>query len=466
MEQWRRSFFQPEAPLKYGMTIAEAAALLKDGAATSSDLVSAAIARASDPKGEGARVFTQLHADRARQEARTWDSTPRAKWPSVLTGLPISVKDLFDIAGQVTTAGSRVLAQRPAATADAEIVARLRRAGAVIVGKTNMTEFAFSGLGINPHYGTPRNPFERARGRIPGGSSSGAAISVTDGMSAAAIGTDTGGSVRIPAAICGLIGFKPTARRIPRDGSVPLSRTLDSVGPIARSVECCAVLDAVMAGIPIDVPEPRDVHGLKFAVARTVVWDDVEPCVASCVEQALTRLSEAGAIVMDRAMPALADIPKANAKGGFSAPEAFAWHRSLIAEHRSSYDPRVLSRIEAGSTMSAADYLDLIDTRARIQSAFADSLGDVDAWLCPTVACTAMPIDSLAADEAYVAKNRLILRNPSFVNFLDGCAISLPCHPEGTAPVGISIAGRAGEDQKILAIARAVVSIVAGRRPN
>jgi aspartyl-tRNA(Asn)/glutamyl-tRNA(Gln) amidotransferase subunit A len=265
--------------------------------------------------------------------------------------------------------------------------------------------------------------------------------------------------VRIPAAVCGLVGFKPTARRIPRSGAVPLSRTLDSIGPIGRSVECCAVLDAVMAGIAVDVPSPVDVQGLRFAVARTLVWDDAEPHVAASVEQALARLSGAGATIVDRKMPELAEIPQINAKGAFSGPESFAWHRKLIAEHRSSYDPRVLTRIEAGGSMSAADYLDLIDARERIQSSFVESLGEVDAWLSPTVPCTAMPIDTLATDEAYVKANRLILRNPLLVNFLDGCAISLPCHAQGTAPVGISFAARPGEDRRLLAIARSAFAL-------
>lgn len=447
-------------PVKTGHSIAEAAALLRSGAATSSDLVSQAIARASDPAGEGARVFTRLYADRALREAQAWDRIPRDRWPSQLAGLPISIKDLFDVAGEVTTAGSRALAGHAAATEDAEVVARLRRAGAVIVGKTNMTEFAFGGLGLNPHFGTPRNPFERARGRIPGGSSSGAAISVTDDMSIAAIGTDTGGSVRIPAAVCGLVGFKPTARRVPRSGTVPLSRTLDSIGPIARTVECCAVLDAVMAGAAVDVPAPVDVRNLRFAVARTLVWDDTEPHVAASVEHALARLSEAGATIVDGKLAELAEIPPIMAQGGFSGPESYAWHRRLIAEHRASYDPRVLTRIEAGGSMSAADYLDLIDARERIQGSFVEALGEVDAWISPAVACTAMPINALAADEAYVKANRLILRNALVVNFLDGCAISLPCHAEGTAPVGISFAARPGEDRRLLAIARAVSAIV------
>ena len=443
-------------------SVGEAARLLSQGTSSSFQLVSRALAHASQASGEGQRVFTQRYDERAREEARGWDllrsaGTVRA----ALAGLPVTVKDLFDVAGQVTTAGSRVLADRAPAAADAEAVARLRRAGAVIVGKTNMTEFAFSGLGLNPHYGTPRNPFDRARGRIPGGSSSGAAVSVTDGMAVAAIGTDTGGSVRIPAALCGLVGFKPTAARIPRTGVVPLSRTLDSVGPIGRSVECCAVLDAVLAGIPAEIPAPVGLQGLRVAVARTVVWDEIEPLVSAPIERALTLLSRAGAQVTDLPLTDLKEIPAVNANGGFSAAEAFAWHRELIERRSAEYDPRVLTRIERGRTLSAADYLDLIDARERIQRSFERALGSFDLWLHPTVPCVAMEIAALNDDNAYVAANRLMLRNPSLVNFLDACAISIPCHPPGSAPVGLSLVARHGEDRRLLAIARAVAPVVA-----
>ncbi len=444
------------------LSITGAIDLLTTGATTSVDLVTQALARARDKAGEGTRVFTQRYDERALREAREADGA-RAKGSVLqpLAGLPISVKDLFDIAGAVTTAGSRVLADGAPATADAPVITRLRLAGAVIVGKTNMTEFAFSGLGLNPHYGTPRNPFERERGRIPGGSSSGAAISVTDAMSIAAIGTDTGGSVRIPAAVCGLVGFKPTAARIPRDGTIPLSRTLDSIGPIARTVECCALLDAVMAGLPPVVPVAADIRGLRVAVARTVVWDDVEPHVAASVERALKQMSKAGARVSDLALGDLAEIPAINASGGFTAAEAFAWHRALLSRRRAEYDPRVAVRLERGQSMSAADYLDLFAARKRIQASMARALSDVDVWVHPTVPCTAMEIAALAKDDAYTAANRLILRNPSLVNFLDGCAISLPCHAPGSAPVGLSLVGRSGDDLRLLAIARAIARAVA-----
>src|SRR4051794_27927178 len=208
--------------------IADVAADLRVGKTSSVELTRAALARIADPVGEGPRVFTRVYADAVDQAAEQDRRCARGGIASPLAGVPISIKDLFDVAGETTLAGSKALVGYPPAGRDAEVVARLKRAGAVIVGKTNMTEFAFSGLGLNPHYGTPRNPWDRERGRIPGGSSSGAAVSVTDGMAVAAIGTDTGGSVRIPAALCGLVGFKPTAARIPREGVLPLSETLDS----------------------------------------------------------------------------------------------------------------------------------------------------------------------------------------------------------------------------------------------
>lgn len=439
-----------------------AAELLASGASTSQEQIRAALARAHEPQGEGSRVFTQLYDSRAHQEAGAWDQLRAAGYlPTPLAGLPVSVKDLFDIAGQVTTAGSRVLADHPAAIADAEVVARLRKAGAIVVGKTNMTEFAYSGLGLNPHYGSPRNPFERERGRISGGSSSGAAISVADGMALGAVGTDTGGSVRIPAALCGLVGFKPTADRIPMAGVLPLSRSLDSVGPIARTVECCALLDAVMAGLPAAFPEPVPVAGLRIGIAQTLVWDSAEAHVVSSVQAALERLSAAGARVVDLTLTALSEIPKINSGGGLSAVESYAWHAELLKEHGAQYDPRVATRIEQGRNLNAADYLAILDARRRIQQFVARAVADVDIWVMPTVPLIAPEISALATDEAYFTANRLMLRNPALVNFLDGCAISIPCHAPGSAPVGISLIGRRGEDRRLLGIARTLSRVVA-----
>jgi aspartyl-tRNA(Asn)/glutamyl-tRNA(Gln) amidotransferase subunit A len=261
--------------------LAQLADDLTAGRTSSRDLIERALAAIEDPAGEGARTMLKVHATPARAAA---DASDRMRAMGIVlspvAGLPISAKDLFDLAGDVTTAGSVLLKDAPPAIEDAPTIARLRRAGAIIIGRTNMTEFAYSGLGLNPHYGTPRNPWDRATGRIPGGSSSGAAISVTDGMAAAAIGTDTGGSVRIPSALCGLTGFKPTARRIPRQGVYPLSHSLDSIGPLAPTVACCALLDAILSDKEPTLPAPLPLDGLRLGVPQTLVMDDVEDYVA------------------------------------------------------------------------------------------------------------------------------------------------------------------------------------------
>jgi len=249
-------------------SLAQLAADLTAGRTTSRALVEGALSRIADPAGEGSRVFVKVYADAARVAADAQDRLRGAGYvASPLAGIPVSIKDLFDVAGEVTLAGSRALDDTPPAAADAPIVTRLKAAGAVIIGRTNMTEFAFSGVGINPHYGTPGNPYDRSL--IPGGSSAGAPVSVADGMAAVAIGTDTGGSVRIPAALCGLVGFKPTQYRVQRDGAVPLSTTLDSIGPIGVSAACCALIDAVMAGEPAGVPAAISPDGLRRGIPRS-----------------------------------------------------------------------------------------------------------------------------------------------------------------------------------------------------
>ena len=236
---------------------------------------------AASASSEAAATFVQVHAATARASADAIDALRAAAVPlPALAGIPISIKDLFDEAGQVTRAGSGVLADAAPAAADGVVVQRLRAAGAVIVGRTNMTEFAYSGLGLNPHHGTPRNPWDRETGRIPGGSSSGAAISVTDGMAAAAIGSDTGGSVRIPSALCGLTGFKPTARRVSLEGVLPLSPTLDSIGPLAHTVSCCALLDAVLSGESRTLEPAGSLAGCSLAIPRTLVFDGIDATVS------------------------------------------------------------------------------------------------------------------------------------------------------------------------------------------
>lgn len=435
-----------------------------EGGAKCRGLVEECLARIKDPAGEGRRVYLKVHEEAALAAADYYDCL-RAKGaaPSPFAGIPVSIKDLFDIAGDVTTAGSTILRDAAPAKHDAPSVARLRAAGFILIGRSNMTEFAFSGIGINPHYDTPANVYDRKARRIPGGSSSGAAISVTDGMAAGALGTDTGGSCRIPAALNGIVGFKPTAYRVPIQGAFPLSPSLDSIGPIAGTVSCCAVLDAVLAGEPsFGLPDiPLD--GLRLAVPQTLVLDGLQPEVARAFEAALAALRKAGARVSDVPLRELSELGQINAKGGISAAESYAVHRSLIAKGETMYDPRVLVRIMRGKEQDAADYIDLIQQRADFIRRVTPVISPYDALVLPTTPITAPRIDDLKPDDAYRHANAAVLRNPAIVNFIDGCAISVPCHRAGEAPVGLMLVAAHGADRRLLAIAAAMEKLVAPR---
>ncbi len=450
--------FTPFPPL------AQLAADLAAGRTTSRALVETALERIADPAGQGAVAFMHVDADSARAAADAHDRLRAAgTMLSPLAGIPVSVKDLFDIQGQVTRAGSRVLADAAPATADAVAVARLKRAGAVIVGRTNMSEFAFSGLGLNPHYGNPLSPYRRGvKGdeRISGGSSSGAAASVADGMAAVALGTDTGGSIRIPAALCGLTGFKPTADRIPKQGAIPLSTTLDSFGPIGVTVACCALVDRMLAGLEPRIPAARPLEGVRLGVLTNHVTDGVEPAVAEAIDTALKHLEAAGAIVTEVRFAPLDRLPEIN-RFGFSPIEAYAWHRPLLEKHRDEYDPRVLARILKGQPASAADYLDLVAERNALLEAARSLWQRFDAIVAPTVPVVPPRVADLEHDDdAFGRTNALILRNPSAFNFLDACALSLPCHPRGGAPVGLMLAGAPHGDDALLAIGRAAEAVL------
>ena len=451
--------FTPFPPL------AQLAADLAAGRTTSRALVDTALDRIADPSGQGAVVFTEVEGDNARAAADAHDRLRAAGTVlSPLAGIPVSVKDLFDVAGQVTRAGSRVLDGAPPARTDAVAVARLKRAGAVLVGRTNMSEFAFSGLGLNPHFGHPRSPYHRdvpGDARISGGSSSGAAASVADGMAAVALGTDTGGSIRIPAALCGLTGFKPTASRIPTQGGVPLSTTLDSFGPIGLTVACCALVDRMLAGLEPHVPAARPLEGVRLGVLTNYVTDGVDADVAAALDAALKHLEAAGAIVTEVRFPALDRLPDVN-RFGFSPIEAYAWHRPLLAKHRDQYDPRVLTRILKGEPATAADYLDLLAARTAMLDEAAHTVWSrFDALVAPTVPVVPPRIAELEADDAaFTRTNALILRNPSAFNFLDACALSLPCHPRDAAPVGLMLAAAPHRDDALLAIGQAVEAVL------
>jgi len=436
-----------------GARLADLAQALADGRLTSRALIETALERIAAAGPAAAPVFVQLDADAARAAADASDALRRAGTVlSPLQGIPITIKDLFDVAGQTTRAGSRVLADAPPAVSDAAAVARLRHAGMVLLGRTNMSEFAFSGLGLNPHYGTPLSPYRRDQARVAGGSSSGAAVSVADGFAPVALGTDTGGSVRIPAALCGLTGFKPTAARIPRTGALPLSTTLDSIGPLAASAACCALTDRILAGLPPELPPARPLRGARIGILRNVVMDQLDAEVEHAYERALRALAAAGAQLEEIRFDPLDRLGEIN-RYGFSAIEALAWHRHLLAERGDGYDPRVRQRILRAQSASALDYLDLLAARrATIAQAHAQ-WQTLDAVAMPTVALAPPRLAELATDDAhFVATNLLMLRNPSIVNFLDGCALTLPCHAPDAAPAGLSLVGLGGADDVVLGL--------------
>jgi aspartyl-tRNA(Asn)/glutamyl-tRNA(Gln) amidotransferase subunit A len=440
--------------MKNTSTLAALADDLAGGRSSARKLVEECLAKIANPAGEGQRAFLHVDKQAALETADAMDRLRKANAaPSAFAGIPVSVKDLFDIKGQVTRAGSRALEDSPPAETDAPVVARLRRAGFIVIGRTNMTEFAYSGIGINPHYGTPKGAWNRSVGHVPGGSSSGAAVSIADRMAYGALGTDTGGSCRIPAAYNGIVGFKPTQRRVPLDGGVPLSSTLDSFGPLANTASCCAILDAVLANEAITPLLPRPIKGMRLAVPKTVALDDLDDAVAKTFERALQALAREGALIEEIQMPEFQDVGIMNAKGGFAAAESFAWHRFLIASKGNVYDPRVSLRILRGEALSAADYIDLLNARRSLIARSAARMAPYDALVMPTTANTPPRIADLADDKAFTMQNLRSLRNCTLINMIDGCAISLPAHREGEVPVGLMLAAAAGADRRVFELA-------------
>ncbi|TMH41813.1 MAG: amidase [Betaproteobacteria bacterium] len=416
-------------------TVAQLARDLAAGRTSSRELVESALARIARPYGEGPRAFLKVYEDAARADADHADEL---------------------VAGDVTRAGSKIRADAPPAKADAPAVARLRAAGAVLLGRTNMVEFAFGGVGLNPHYGTPRNPWDRAGARVPGGSSSGAAVAQAEGMCVMALGTDTRGSIRAPAALCGVVGWKPTTRRVPREGAFPLSYTLDSVGPLANTVACCAAYDAVLAGEPGAELTALDVRGLRLLLPRSSALADLDREVERAFQAALRRFAERGALIDERAVPALDRQAEYFKGGGFAGAEAYHIHRAYL-DRLADYDPRVGQRLLLGKDISAADYVALGELRTAYQREVGAAAAPYDAIVMPTVPCVAPTIAQTEASmDDYVRWNMRILRNTGLVNFLDGCAVSVPCHEPGTAPVGLTVCATAGTDRHTLAVAAAL----------
>jgi aspartyl-tRNA(Asn)/glutamyl-tRNA(Gln) amidotransferase subunit A len=418
--------------------------------------LAAALARIDDPKGEGARACLTIYREQATAAAEAADARAKAGISlGVLDGTIMTIKDLFDVAGEITRAGSKALADeaKPAAV-DAPVVRRLRAAGAVIVAKTNMSEFAYSGIGANPHFGTPGNPADRKR--VPGGSSSGAAVAAADGMCEIAIGTDTGGSCRIPGALCGIVGYKPSRQRIPTDGAFPLSYSIDSIGPIARSVETCAKADSVMAGegfVPLD---PTPLAGLRIGIVQGAPLENLDATVAKRFPDAIGRLKQAGARMSEETLSLLGDMVQVNSKGGVQPAEAFTVHRDLLSRRADAIDPNVRARLERARNISAADYIDMVRQRARLIRAMDLRLADLDVLAMPTTPIVAPTIEEVAPPDDFARKNAMLLRNTVIANFFDLCAISLPIPRQGGLPTGLMLIARNGQDHRLFRIAAAV----------
>ena len=402
---------------------------------------------------EAAKIFTRFDADRAFAVARDVDRRRRAGQDLPLHGLTISIKDLFDEAGTVTTAGSALLAERPPAPADAPAVARLLAAGAVPFGRTTMSEFAYSGVGLNPHHGTPGNV--RDRSRIPGGSTSGGGISVGLGLCDAALGSDTGGSIRIPAALNGLAGFKPSQGSVPLAGGFPLSGSYDSFGPIAPSIATCARIHAVLSGTARPAARRRSVAGLRIGVVSTVMADGLDETVGSHYGRALAELSRAGAVLRDVAVPAFAE---GDVNATIVAAEAHAIHAAHLDRLETLGDPRVLRRIRSGAAVTSDVLAEARRRRVEARDAYDALARDFDVLVAPTLPVVAPTIAAVERD--FDRLNALVLRNPSRVNLVDGCAATVPMSgPEGLA-TGFMLMGRNGDDWAVLAIAEAVETLL------
>jgi aspartyl-tRNA(Asn)/glutamyl-tRNA(Gln) amidotransferase subunit A len=420
-----------------------------------------ALARIDDPAGEGARACLTVYRDTARKAADAADSRQRIGASlGPLDGAIFTVKDLFDVAGEVTRAGSKAIAaEGKPAPYDAPVVARLRAAGAVIIAKTNMVEFAFSGVGLNPHFGTPGNPADRTR--VPGGSTSGGAVAVGDGMCEIALGSDTGGSTRIPAALCGIVGWKPSKQRVTTEGAFPISKTFDSIGPLARTVEDCANTDAVIAG---ETPRPIsmiNLSGLHLGIAEGLPLRSLDDTVSARWREALDRLANGGVALSHESLPLLDDMARINAKGGIVPAEGVAAHRDLVDRRSAEIDPHIHMRFERGRKISAGDYAWMLRERALLTRTMDDRLGNLDALMMPTTPIVAPTIAEMQVAETFSRKNALLLSNTSIANFFDLCSISLPLPRRGALPVGLMLMARNGSDTKLFSVAAVLERMLA-----
>ncbi|RWC27162.1 MAG: amidase [Mesorhizobium sp.] len=428
------------------------------------DRLEAVLSRLAD-RANDESVFTKLYPEAARAAAGAADARRKAGVTlGPLDGTILSIKDLFDVAGEPTTAGSLLLSTAAPALRDAVVVRRLRQAGAVIFGKTNMTEFAFTAIGVNPHYGTPGNATDA--GRVAGGSSSGAGVSVAEGTSEISIGSDTGGSVRIPASLNGVVGVKPTARRVPRDGVLPLSATLDSIGPLARTVAECAAADAVMAGEEPAVLGPISLAGLHIGVPRGVLFEDTEEEVAAAFDRSVRKIELAGARLADLSIDdLLADLRGVTKRASIAAMEGAEVHADWLATGATTpVDPRVSRPLSRAAAVPASVYIRAVRRRTALVAAMDERLASVDVLALPTTPITAPTIVSMTGDEALCDKAEgLLLRNTQVANQFDLCAISLPM-PGMARPAGLMLVARHGYDHRLLRIAAEIEALLKARR--
>jgi aspartyl-tRNA(Asn)/glutamyl-tRNA(Gln) amidotransferase subunit A len=438
----------------------ELSAALRSNQTSATRLVEQALERARQSKS----VFTAINPglvslaysiDRARKKSQ--DLTP-------LAGIPIALKDLFNIRNEKTFAGSIVRKHyAQPEDADADVVVPLRAAGLLFFGRTNMSEFAFSGIGKNPHYGTPLSIWDRETGRLPGGSSSGSAVAVAEGIVSAALGSDTAGSCRIPAAFNGVVGVKPSFGRMSLNGIFPLSPTLDAPGPIAVDVDSCFILDQLMSGGLPPVAElphlhPAELDQFRLVVPRARVMEDLDAEVRAAFERSLDAITAAGARIVEADLPVLDRCDDFFIERPIVVREVWLHHRQMLEQHLDEYDPFVGLRMSAGAEVSDEEQQARYQERAQLVSDFEQDFAGLraDALLYPTVACVPPTISETEDAEDARRVNLRCLRNTATVNYFDGCAISLPCHNEGEAPVGLMLSSANGNDDRLYRLAAAI----------
>jgi aspartyl-tRNA(Asn)/glutamyl-tRNA(Gln) amidotransferase subunit A len=450
-------------PLSKGVKmpgLRELSAALRAGQTSARQLVDAALERAHQSKS----VFISINPGLVHL-ANTIDHTgKKTQALTPLAGIPIALKDLFNIRNEVTLAGSIVRKHyAQAEDADAEVVAPLRAAGLLFFGRTNMSEFAYSGIGMNAHYGTPLSIWDRTTGRLPGGSSSGSAVAVAEGIVCASLGSDTAGSCRIPAAFNGVVGVKPSYGRMSLTGIYPLSPTLDAPGPIAIDVDSCFILDQLMSGRakPADeLPrlQPAELNQLRLVIPEARVMNDLDAEVRTAFEAAVETLRAAGVNIRQQSLSLLDDCDDLFVERPIVVREAWDHHRSMLEQHFDEYDPFVGTRLRLGANISDQEQQSRYQARDQLVAAFEREFAELqaDALIYPTVACVPPAIAETEDDENARRVNLRCLRNTATVNYFNGCAISLPCHREGEAPVGLMLSAANGQDEPLFRIAAAI----------